>query len=263
LIEQAYRWAESLGLSLWTQDEAGPFQTIPYAGHAWGPEGQPRCQPHEYVRNGTAKVLTLFHPRTGQVRVKGVTSCTNAILHPWLREELSAIVDALPPGTDGLNPETNHALWEYWCKGLDNPLPLPADLPRLRMLLVWDNLTGHKTPSMVQWLSQHGIMPLYTPLGGSWLNMTESIQRILKRRALDGQHPTKPEEIIAWFEAVAKGWNRNPTPFEWAGKRAARRVRSRQRRHALGGSGAYTRSPLQRPRQTTLEKWRHTCQVTH
>jgi hypothetical protein len=93
--------------------------------------------------------------------------------------------------------------------------------------------------------------------------MTESIQRILKRRALDGQHPTKPEEIVAWFEAVAKGWNRNPTPFEWAGKRAARRVRSRQRRHALGGSGAYTRSPVQRPRQTTLEKWRHTCQVTH
>ncbi len=25
---------------------------------------------------------------------------------------------------------------------------------------------------------QHGIMPLYTPLGGSWLNMAESIQRI-------------------------------------------------------------------------------------
>jgi hypothetical protein len=32
-------------------------------------------------------------------------------------------------------------------------------------------------------------MPLYTPLGGSWLNMAESIQRILKRRTLDGQHP--------------------------------------------------------------------------
>jgi len=36
------------------------------------------------------------------------------------------------------------------------------------------------------WLCEHGIMPLYTPLGGSWLNMSESIQRILKRRALDG-----------------------------------------------------------------------------
>ena len=131
------------------------------------------------------------------------------------------------------------------------------------MLLVWDNLTGHKTPSMVEWLFQHGIMPLYTPLGGSWLNMTESIQRILKRRALDGQHPTRPEEIITWIEAVAKAWNRNPTPFEWGGKRAARRARSHQRRQALGGSGAYTRCPVQRPRQTTFDKWQHTCQVTH
>ena len=30
---------------------------------------------HEYIRNGTAKLLSLFHPSTGQVRVKGVTRC--------------------------------------------------------------------------------------------------------------------------------------------------------------------------------------------
>ena len=200
---------------------------------------------------------------TGRVRVNGVTSCTNAVLHPWLKEELTAILDALPPAGDDLAPETNRALWESWCAGLDNPPVLPDDLPRLRMLLLWDNLTGHKTSRMVEWLIQHGIMPLYTPLGGSWLNMTESIQRILKRRALDGQNPTNPDEIITWFEAVAKAWNRNPTPFEWGGKRAARRIRSRQRRHAVGGSGAYTCWPIQRPRRTTLERWRHACQVTH
>jgi hypothetical protein len=61
----------------------------------------------------------------------------------------------------------------------------------MRMLLVLDNLAGHKTPEFVCWLFAHGIMPLYTPVGGSWLNMAESIQRILKRRALDGQHPTE------------------------------------------------------------------------
>jgi hypothetical protein len=27
------------------------------------------------------------------------------------------------------------------------------------MLLVWDNLTGHKSVGMVLWLCQHGIMP--------------------------------------------------------------------------------------------------------
>jgi hypothetical protein len=255
LIDQAHRVAESLGLSLWTQDEAGPFQTIPYPGTAWQPECEPKRQPHEYIRNGTAKLLTLFHPSDGQVRVKGVTSCPNAILHPWLKQELSTILDSLPPPTAVLDPATNRALWERWCAGLQNPISLPDDLPPLRMLLIWDNLKGHKTPSFVDWLIQHGIMPLYTPLGGSWLNMTESIQRILKRRALAGQHPTTPEEIIDWLEAVAQAWNRDPTPFSWGGKRAARRARSRQRRHALGGSAAYTHRPVRRVRRTIIDKW--------
>ena len=191
MIEQAYRLAESLGLNLWTEDEAGPFQTIPYPGQTWQPEGKPKRQPHEYVRNGTAKLLTLFHPSDGQVRVKGVTSCPNVILHPWLKQELSTILDGLPPPTDVLDPEANRALWERWCVGLAQPVSLPDELPPLRILLVWDNLTGHKTSSFVDWLIQHGIMPLYTPLGGSWLNMTESIQRILKRRALARTAPNQ------------------------------------------------------------------------
>ena len=89
-------------------------------------------------------------------------------------------------------------------------------------------------------------MPLYTPVSGSWLNMAESIQRVLKRRALDGEHPGNPGEIIARFESVARHWNAAPTPFVWGGKRAARRKRERERRHAVGGSGAYTRQPIRR-----------------
>jgi hypothetical protein len=107
---------------------------------------------------------------------------------------------------------------------------------------------------MVLWLFQYGIMPLYTPLSGSWLNMTESLQRSIKRRALAGQYPQTPAEIISWLEATARSWNRNPTPFEWGGKRAARRARSRARRHAVGGSGAYTHRPLRRPR-TLVDQW--------
>ena len=263
MIEQAYRLGESLGLSVWTEDEAGPFQTIPYSGHTWQLQGKPKRQPHEYVRNGTAKLLTLFHPSDGQVQVKGVTSCPNAVLHPWLRQELSAILDDLPVPAGQLDPEVTQALWKRWCAGLDHPMSLPDHLPPLRMLLIWDNLKGHKTPSFVDWLIRHGIMPLYTPLGGSWLNMTESIQLILKTRALAGQHPITPEEIIVWFEAVAQAWNRTPTPFEWGGKRATRRARSRQRRHALGGSGTFTRRPVRRPRRTIIEKWQYACQVTH
>jgi hypothetical protein len=116
----------------------------------------------------------------------------------------------------------------------------------LRLLLVLDNLAGHKTPAFVGWLFAHGVMPLYTPLGGSWLNMAESILRVLKRRALDGQHPANPGEIIDRFVGVANRWNENPTSFVWGGKRAARRKRAQERRHAVGGSGAYTRHPIRR-----------------
>jgi hypothetical protein len=198
--------------------------------------------PHEYVRNGTAKVLTLFHPADGTVRIEGARACPNTVLHPWLRRELSAILAALPPPTPPGSPGEGRVAWDRWQAGLRTPITLPADLPPLRVLLVLDNLAGHRTPDFVLWLFAHGVMPVYTPLGGSWLNMAESIQRVLKRRALDGQQPTRPEEIIGWFEAVAGHWNTDPTPFEWGGRRAARRRRA----HRVGGSGATTRRPIRR-----------------
>jgi hypothetical protein len=253
LIERAYRQAGQLGLLLWCQDEAGPFTTEPYDGTTWQPEGHPSRQPHQYLPDGTAKLLTLLHPGSGQVRVKGVRSTTNAVLHAWLKTELTAILAAEP--TIEMTPSaTTRPQWEVWQDGLTIKPTLLAEPPPLRMLLIWDNLVGHKTPELVLWLFRHGIMPLYTPLSGSWLNMAESIQRILKRRALSGQHPETPDEIITWLEATARGWNRQPTPFVWGGKRAARRARSRERRHALGGSGACTRRPV--PRKLTIDKWR-------
>jgi hypothetical protein len=51
-------------------------------------------------------------------------------------------------------------------------------------------------------------------------------------------------DLLAWLAASVRGWNADPTPFEWGGKRATRRQRARERqrqRHALGGSGGYTR----------------------
>jgi hypothetical protein len=102
--------------------------------------------------------------------------------------------------------------------------------------LIWDNLAGHLTPELVAWLFWHGVMPLYTPVGGSWLNMAESVQRILVRRALAGQHPKDAQQIIDWLEQTVAGWNTHPTAFVWNGKR--RRRRERARLHRLGGSAA-------------------------
>jgi hypothetical protein len=218
---------------------------MPYPGQFWRPEGEPARLPHEYLRAGTAKTLTLFHPADGRVRLKGVTTCPNAVLHPWLEGELAEVLAALPE--PGAEPAAGRrAAWERWQEGLTVKPTLPSELPPLRMLLVLDNLAGHKTPAFVRWLFAHGVMPLYTPVGGSWLNMAESLQRMLKPRALDGQHPESTDQIIAWFEAVARHWDAAPTPFVWGGKRSERRRRQRERRHRLGGSGAGTRSPLGR-----------------
>jgi hypothetical protein len=256
---------EELGLAVWTTDQAGPFQTKPYPGHSWQAAGQPKRQAHEYIRNGTAKLLTLFHPADGQVRVKGVSRCPNEVLHPWLKQELADILAELPQPETVLSSAENRLCWERWFEGLSQQPELPSERPPLRLLLVIDNLKGHKSPELVQWFFRHGIIPLYTPLGGSWLNMAESIQRILERRALDGQYPTTPQDIIDWLETAAQSWNRQPTPFVWGGKRAARRARQRQRRHALqalAGSGACVRRPV-RHRKTILDKWRSTHQTTH
>src|SRR5919205_1652259 len=92
MIELAYRTAEAAGIPVWCQDEAGPYQAIPQPGAGWQPEGHPVLQPHEYVRGGTAKLLTLFRPATGQLRAKGVLSAPNAVLHPWLKEQLTAVL---------------------------------------------------------------------------------------------------------------------------------------------------------------------------
>ncbi|HEX2187083.1 MAG TPA: transposase [Chloroflexota bacterium] len=169
-------------MPVWCQDEAGPYQAIPQLGASWQPVGEPARLPHEYVRGGTAKLLTLFRPATGEVRAKGVTSAPNVVLHPWLQAELTAILATLPPLPAGERPAA--AQWATW---LGHPPREP--LPPLRLILIWDNLAGHTSWAMVQWLFQHGVMPLYTPLSGSWLNMAESVQRIIVGRALAGEHP--------------------------------------------------------------------------
>ena len=243
MIDRAYRTAEGLGIPLWCEDGAGPYQAIPQPGASWQPQGMPAHRPHEYVRGGTAKLLTLFRPATGEVRAQPTERTPNAVLHPWLQGAVGALLAALPPVPDPTAPGRRaHDRW--WGQG-EAPAWL-ADLPPVRLLLVWDNLAGHRTPALVAWLVERGVWPLPTPLGGSWPNLAESTQRILVRRALDGQHPATVAEIMTWLAETVAGWNAAPTPFAWGGKRAARRQRARERRHALGGSGGYTRRPLPR-----------------
>ncbi len=178
------------------------------------------------------------------MRVEPLDRTPHAVLHAWLRREMADIVAACAPAPAEPGPGQRWADWHvtpqppWWADGL----------PPLRVLLIWDNLAGHCDWELGQDLLNQGILPLYTPVAGSWLNLAEAIQRILVRRALAGQHPENAEELKAWLAATARGWNQDPTPFEWAGKRAARRKRARERRHALGGAAGFTRRPIRRCR---------------
>lgn len=135
--------------------------------------------------------------------------------------------------------------WQAW-----DPFPAAEQLdrlhPPLRMLLILDNLAGHYRRDFVQWCHERGIGLLYTPCAGSWLNMAESVQRILIRRALEGHHIYDSEILKDWLRDTCEGWNRHPTPFIWRGKRHARRDRAYARRHRQGGSGATTQYVLPR-----------------
>jgi hypothetical protein len=141
-------------------------------------------------------------------------------LHPWLKQEVLEVLA-------GLHEAASHgpADWATWLEHVPD-----VPLPPLRLILVWDNLAGHLSTSIVTWLFAHGVMPLYTPLSGSWLNMAESVQRIICGRALNGQHPQSVAQLIMWLEDAVVGWNSNPTPFAWDGKRRERRIRAKQRR---------------------------------
>jgi len=216
--------------------------------------------PHEYVRNGTAKLMTLLHPASGQVRVKGVCGTPNVVLHAWMQQEIEDVLRRLPADS-GL--PARREVWLQWQHGLSVRITLPDKPPRLRMLLVMDNLAGHLTPRFVGWLFEHGVMPLYTPIGGSWLNLTESMQHILVQRALAGQYLHTPADIIENLEQAARAWNEDPTPFTWGGRRYARRHRARERLHRLAASGACAVRPVRRRSRAVPAQWQPPWQTAH
>jgi hypothetical protein len=244
--------AERLGLPLGGEDEAGPYQTIPHPGSAFRPEGMPATQDHQYIRGKTCKLLTLFRPATGQLRAEPVDQSTKAILHPWLCRELAAILKTCPPAPEEI-PDGRR--WQDW-----DPFPAADQLdrkyPPWRMLLILDNLAGHSSRDWVRCCHEQGIGLLYTPCAGSWLNMAESVQRIIIRRAMEGHHVYDVEILKDWLRDTIEGWNRHPTPFIWAGKRHARRDRAYARRHRQGGSGATTQYVLPR-RIRSVRYYRH------
>src|SRR5438132_13388577 len=137
-------------------------------------------------------------------------------------DEVLAEIEKKQPA-ESLPPEEQRAPCARWETWLGHPPRRP--LPALRIVLVLDNLAGHLSSDLVQWFFDHGVMPLYTPVGGSWLNLAESVQRILVRRALSGQYPQDAQQVIDWLEQTVAGSKQTPTPSVCNGTRRTRRER--------------------------------------
>jgi hypothetical protein len=82
---------------------------------------------------------------------------TNVVLHPWLQEQLLSILaneeetqnqqEELVRACEQTEETARYHQWETWLGWR-----LSDRYPLLRMILVWDNLAGHRGDKMVSWL---------------------------------------------------------------------------------------------------------------
>jgi hypothetical protein len=65
------------------------------------------------------------------VYLQPATACTNAVLHGWLKKELTAILARLPMPSEPVDAAVTRAAWQVWQDGLTAPFTLPEQLPPL------------------------------------------------------------------------------------------------------------------------------------
>lgn len=146
--------------------------------------GRSRRMDHEYVRNGTRKLLAAFNPKTGEVYAE---------------------VRANRKAAD---------LVEF----MDN---LARQLPKLPVHVIWDNLNIHFDGAEDRWTlfnARHGgrFHFHYTPIHASWVNQVEQFFGILQRRVLRYGVFDSLEELDDAIVAFIDHWNRvERHPIRW------------------------------------------------
>ena len=87
---------------------------------------------------------------------------------------------------------------------------------QLAVLVVLDNSSTHKTPSIQRWLVAHPRFVLhFTPTSSSWLNLVERwFAQLTTKKLRRGSHTSVrqlDDDIRAWIET----WNDQPRPYVW------------------------------------------------
>ena len=199
---------------------------------------------------------TLFRPADGRVRIEGATSSPNAVLHPWLKRELAAILAELP--TPPPTADASRAAWERWQAGLTAPITLPERVAAAAGAVGAGQLGRAQDPGVrAVAVRPRGDAPVH-PAGRVVAEHGREHPTGAQAAGLGRGASDRPRTRSSpGSSAVARHWNAAPTPFVWGGKRAARRKRRTGATARRGG----VRSMHPAADPTTL--WPRARQVTH
>jgi len=141
-----------------------------------------------------------------------------------------AVIEKEQP-RETLPPEAERSPYAQWATWLGHSPRIPK--PPLRIVLVLDNRAWHLSYDLVEWFFKHGVMPLYTPVGGRCLEHP-LVGATYYRAACPGWPASKDaSRDHRLVRANRGGLESEPnTPMPWNGKRRKRRERARFRRLA-------------------------------
>ena len=224
----------------------------------WRTQGDPRGSRTSTCATARPRPLTLFHLADGHARVNGVTTCPNAVLHPWLKRESWRPSSPRCPTLRRRRPTASAGPGSLLAGGPHRRADAPgvaavADAPGARRpgrpqdaragrlaVRPRDHAAGHPGGRIV---AEHGREPAAHPQAAG-----------PGRPVPDGHGPDHRlvrggrEALGTRADAVRLGRQADGTSA------AARRAR-----HRLGGSGACSRGPVTR----YADLWPHANQVTH
>jgi len=84
----------------------------------------------------------------------------------------------------------------------------------VRLHVVCDNYSTHKTPEVAAWLAKHPRITLhFTPTSGSWLNMVEIFLGIITRQAIRRGTFRSVHELTDAIRRFIDAYNQRARPF--------------------------------------------------
>jgi transposase len=140
--------------------------------------------------------------------------------------------------------------------------------PRVKLHVVCDNYSTHKTDEVNAWLARHPRVTLhFTPTSGSWLNMVEIFFGIITRQAIRRGTFRSVHELTDAIRRFIDAYNQRAKPFTWV-KTADQILARAKPAHSNPLNERFTRAleipeAARRRRACSLYEKRSRCQANH